>query len=452
VRLAWVQPEDLLPHELVQSVAEGRDTSAVAARWVAAGGSLDVPAGGASSGGVSRRLRELARDLLDELDALPRAAAIDAAEPDDLAGIVATWPDVPALPAPPDRFTLRERLRGAWLGRASGCLLGKPVEGLPRRGIRAILEATGRRPLAGYFTADGLSPDVAARWPWHPSYTAALAENIDGMPEDDDLDFTMLALRVLERCGREFTTEDVAHAWLDDLPAARTYTAERVTYRNLLEGHQPDEAARVRNPFREWIGAQIRADLFGWVCPGRPRDAARLAWRDARLSHTRNGVYGAMFVAAVNAAALVVDDVRTVLVQGLGVVPPTSRLARAIRVGVDLADEGADREDALDALDAAYGHLHWVHVLNNAALVAYALAASDGDFTAGITTAVTGGWDTDSDGATVGAVLGAMAGERRVPSAWTAPLRDYVNSCVPGFDGASLIALADRTHALLDLD
>ncbi|MBO0830153.1 MAG: ADP-ribosylglycohydrolase family protein, partial [Streptosporangiales bacterium] len=78
MRLDWVQPEDLLPHELVQSVAEGRDTSAVAARWVAAGGALDVPAGGASDGGVSGRLRELARDLLAELDAMPRASAIDA--------------------------------------------------------------------------------------------------------------------------------------------------------------------------------------------------------------------------------------------------------------------------------------------------------------------------------------------------------------------------------------
>lgn len=449
MRLEWVQPEDLLPHELVQSVAEGRNTSAVAARWVAAGGSLDVPAGGASTGGVSRRLRELARDLLDELDALPRAAAVDAAEPDDLPGIVGTWPDVPALPAPPDRFTLRERLRGAWLGRAAGCLLGKPVEGIPRRGIRAILEATGRWPLAGYLTAEGLPPDVGARWAWHPSHTESLAENIDGTPEDDDLDFTMLALRLLEQRGREFTTGDVARAWLEDVPAGRLFTAERVTYRNLLEGHPPEEAARVRNPFREWIGAQIRADLYGWVCPGRPRDAARLAWRDARLSHTRNGVYGAMFVAAANAAALVVDDVRTVLVQGLGVVPPTSRLAKAIRSGLALADAGVEREEAFEALHAAYGHLHWVHVLNNAALVAYAVAASDGDYTAGITTAVSGGWDTDSDGATVGALLGAIAGERRIPSSWTAPLRDRVASCVPGFDGESLTALADRTHALV---
>ncbi|MDQ3616768.1 MAG: ADP-ribosylglycohydrolase family protein [Actinomycetota bacterium] len=50
-----------------------------------------------------------------------------------------------------------------------------------------------------------------------------------------------------------------------------------------------------------------------------------------------------------------------------------------------------------------YGDLHWVHVLNNAA--ALALARSDDAFTEAVCTAVTGGWDTDSVGATVGSVL-----------------------------------------------
>ncbi|MFB6774816.1 ADP-ribosylglycohydrolase family protein, partial [Streptomyces sp. NPDC056337] len=38
LRLTWVQPEDLIGHELRQAALEGRDASAVAARWEAAGG------------------------------------------------------------------------------------------------------------------------------------------------------------------------------------------------------------------------------------------------------------------------------------------------------------------------------------------------------------------------------------------------------------------------------
>ena len=36
----------------------------------------------------------------------------------------------------------------------------------------------------------------------------------------------------------------------------------------------------------------IRADAYGYACPGRPELAAELAWRDAGLTHRRTGIYG----------------------------------------------------------------------------------------------------------------------------------------------------------------
>ena len=84
--------------------------------------------------------------------------------------------------------------------------------------------------------------------------------------------------------------------WLDELPAGRTFTAERIAYRNLLSGLEPPLTARHRNPFREWIGALIRADVHGWTNPGDPAAAAEQAHRDATLTHTANGVYAAMFI------------------------------------------------------------------------------------------------------------------------------------------------------------
>ena len=53
--------------------------------------------------------------------------------------------------------------RGAWLGRAAGCVLGKPVENIPREGIRAIAQGTGNWPVRGWFTAEGLDPAVTER-------------------------------------------------------------------------------------------------------------------------------------------------------------------------------------------------------------------------------------------------------------------------------------------------
>ncbi|MFH8343279.1 ADP-ribosylglycohydrolase family protein [Streptomyces sp. NPDC018045] len=506
LRLSWVQPEDLVGHELRQAAEDGRDASAVEHRWRAAGGHPAPDRSGASPRPVDPSLRTLAGRLLDELAALPSPLADD--EPTDLPAIKAACPDWPPAPTPapgtspvpgppgpadsresPESPThpgtleppgpraslkqpkpasspseqpsppgsLRARLEAAWLGRAAGCLLGKPVEKLPLAGIRALAQGTGNWPLRGWFTEVGLDPEIAARYPWNiRSRATSLAENIDGMPEDDDLDHPVLGLLLLQRHGHGFRTTDVARLWLDELPAGRTFTAERVAYRNLLDGIEPPHTASYRNPFREWIGALIRADIFGWTRPGDPAAAAEAAWRDGTLTHTANGVYGEMFAAAAIArAAGGRTDVHGCLRAGLAVVPRRSRLARAVRFGIEAAHAeptgtAAGFADVVDRLHRAFGHHHWVHVLPNAALLAAALTHADGSFCGSVCRVVSGGWDTDSNGATAGSIAGLLAGAPdALPSRWTAPLRNRLATTVSDLNGIGFDTLAARTAELV---
>ncbi|MFJ8190290.1 ADP-ribosylglycohydrolase family protein [Streptomyces sp. NPDC096094] len=445
LRLTWVQPEDLIGHELRQAAQDGRDPSSIAARWRAAGGREAPARAGSSARPASPRLRLLAEDLLDELSGLPSPSADE--EPTELDRIRALCPDWPARRS---GAVSRARLEAAWLGRAAGCLLGKPVEKLPLTGIRLLAEAAGNWPPTTYFTARGVPENLTATYPWNRrSAPTSLAEHIDGMPEDDDLDYPLINLLLLQRHGRTFTTADVARVWLDELPAGRTFTAERIAYRNLLTGLEPPHTARHRNPFREWIGALIRADVHGWTNPGDPAAAAAQAHRDATLTHTANGVYAAMFAAAVIAtAATGRHDVHACLRTGLAVVPPGSRLAEAVRHGIRLAETHADFDTVVDALHARHSPTHhWVHAVPNTALIAAALTHADGDFTGSVSRAVSGGWDTDSNGATAGSVAGLLAGSpAALPEHWTAPLKNRLATSVGDFDGTGFDTLAHLTH------
>jgi ADP-ribosylglycohydrolase len=261
------------------------------------------------------------------------------------------------------------------------------------------------------------------------------------VPEDDDLNFTMLAVALLERCGAGFDALDVAKLWLDFLPAGRIFTAERVALRNLLEAYLPPATATRRNPFREWVGARLRVDAYGWAAGGDPVRAARMAWHDAVVSHTANGVYAAMFMAAAHAASLGADTAAECAEVGLSVVPRRSRLAEALRTAREL--RGA-WEEVVDGLYARYGGLHPVHAINNTALVAAALYRFE-DFSSAVGAVVQAGWDTDTNGAAVGSIFGALG---PIEARWSARLERRFASSLPTFDGITLTELVDRTRAV----
>jgi ADP-ribosylglycohydrolase len=381
------------------------------------------------------------RSFLAALASAPRSPDWPYEEPSELAAIEAAQPPAPERAAAPlEEPVLRDRIAGAWLGRCAGCTLGKPVEIWSRADIRSYLTALGAYPIEDYLppSVDGL-PELDVSW------TESTRGRINGVPRDDDIDYTLLGLHVLETYGDGFSTQDVAREWLNLLPFHKVYTAERAAYRNLVGGLPVPETATHVNPYREWIGAQIRADAFGYACPGQPARAARLAFQDARLSHTANGIYGEMWAAALIAASFTEPTMAAALDSALAVIPARSRLAEALAGVRQLHAGGLDWESARDAIERRHGALSPVHTINNAAVVTAALLWGGGDFTRTIGLAVQGGWDTDCNGATAGSAFGAMHGARALAPHWTDPFHDHVRSALFGFDGARLSDLIART-------
>jgi ADP-ribosylglycohydrolase len=345
------------------------------------------------------------------------------------------------MPGKPGEREVADRLLGAWQGRAAGCLLGKPVEGWAAPKIRAQLAKAGAWPLADYFPAKHWEPLLKGR----PDLVRCLKGRINCSARDDDMDYPILNLLVLEKYGSRFTAADVGKIWLERMPIWQVFTAERAAYGALIRDVWPPRTAVFLNPYREWIGAQIRADLWGWVNPGDPARAAEFAMRDASLSHVKNGVYGEMWVAAALAAVLGGAEIRGALKAGLAVIPEKSRLAEAIRNTAWWCQTSRNWEEVLANIRHTYGRYSWVHTINNACLVVMALLCGEGDFGRTISIAVMGGWDTDCNGATAGSITGAMLGAKGLPAKWIAPMNDRLE-CGLALEGAMTISsLARRT-------
>ncbi len=436
MKITWLDPRELLVHELQQQTEEGNEVSSLRQRWEVL----------QSTCHDEEELRRHALKLLDEIS--HSALQNFDSEPSGLTEI-APLLSSSSRALPKLSFSEKElydRILGGWLGRAAGCLLGKPVEKHSRAVIRELLESNRTWPLSDYITARDIPQELLQKYPWNRhDGRESLKENIVCMPEDDDLNYSMLNLHVLEKFGPDFTTENIAECWLSMLPVLSTFTAERVAYLNLLNGMRPPQTATFRNPYREWIGAQIRADLWGWAAPGNPERAAQWAWRDARLSHVRNGIYGEMFFAAAIAAAFVSSNVQEIIAQGLQQIPEHSSLADAVRFALMLPQKERTWEGAVDRLYEKFGHYHWVHTMNNAALVVTALVYDEGDYERSICNVAMGGWDTDSNGATAGSILGTMHGAKRLPEKWISPLRNRMRSSLKGFDNSTFDDLAQRT-------
>ena len=426
---------DLVEYEYRQLRESGFDVSGIQAASAA------IPAGD---------LQRLESTYL-ELTRTVRAPGWRYQEPNQLPDILAAMPArSTADPARAVPDGLADRILGGWLGRIAGCNLGKPVEDgafWTAARLRTYLELAGAYPLRDYVPAlDPMPEGFRLRECW-PETTRGL---VRGSARDDDIDYSILALWLVEQHGFELTTGQVADALLAYLPYARVFTAERTALVNLLHNVPIAKVGETRNPYREWIGAQIRADVFGWVLPGRPGTAAELVFRDAFLTHRGNGIYAAMWAAALVSIACVSRTVSGAFEESLDYVPAQSRLAEALRAVQDLHRACLSWDEALETIQTRFGDYSWVHSINNACLVAAGLLWGEGDFSTTVGLTVQGGWDTDSNAATAGSVVGTVTGAAKLPRHFIEPLEDRTRSAVFGYDNSRISDLARRTVRLAE--
>lgn len=345
----------------------------------------------------------------------------------------------------PDKEELYKKIYGAWMGRICGCLLGKPLEGNKTENFVPLLKKSGNYPMHRYI----LSTDETKGM-----HDGAWADVIENAPDDDDTNYTILAQLLIENYGLDFTPEHVSRMWLDYQPPKAYWTAERIAYRNFVAGYWPPYSAVYKNPYREWIGAQIRGDYYGYINPGNPELAAEMAWRDASISHVKNGIYGEMFVAAMLACAAVTDNLEDIIRGGLAQIPYQSRLCQGILKIIDDFHNGTSQEACFARIHSLYDEHNdhdWIHTISNASIVTASLLYGGGDYGRSICMAVETGFDTDCNGATVGSVLGMRNGVDCIGEQWKAPVHDKVDTEIFGIEKVKITDCVDLTMKHIEL-
>lgn len=390
---------------------------------------------------ILEKAEAILKNALTEIKNLPIDIDLAKKEPNDLNSIRLLRPPGPRrLWKEFNKEQYEEKIAGALLGRMAGCTLGAPVEFWSIEKMELLARETGMNfPPTDYWTY--VPEPLVKRYETSPreSYTRS---KMNGVPVDDDIMYTILGLLIVEEFGLDFTTEQVGKAWLKYLPFA--CTAEKIALENLKSGISAYEAGEKNNPYCEWIGADIRADPWGYLAPGMPERAAAMAYRDAYLSHRRQGIYGAMFFSAAISAAFAVDHPVTALEIGLTEIPKECALAKAVRWALKIAPQIKNYRQARDAIEQHFKGMSRVHTINNACLTIFGLTIGGTDFTRVIGETVAMGMDNDCTAATAGSIVGAIVGKKGVPSHWYDNFNNTVYSYLNGMPEFKIHELEER--------
>lgn len=316
----------------------------------------------------------------------------------------------------PDDETLYRQIHAGWLGEIIGSALGTAVEGFQ---TDRLFEVFGE--IDGYVK---------------PPETM-----------NDDITFELVLLKAFAEKGYAISSDDIADKWVGLIPFA--YTAEGVALNHLCNGIYPPTSGHLVNPYREMIGAAMRAAICGVLAPGRPELAADLAWRDGCISHHNNGILAEVFNAVIVSMAYVEKDMRTVLEKAIQAIPADSEIYTVLDFAREACKKCATYREALKMCEERYKHYNWVHSYYNMCAEVIAITFAGNDFSRCMTILMMAGQDNDCTGGPIGHAYGVMLGEEGIGERFIAPLQDRLDTYVRTMETQKISDLSRDTLAAI---
>ncbi len=340
------------------------------------------------------------------------------------------------------------KVLGSWIGRVVGDFIGIPVELKSYEDIKSIYGKITNYP-----------------------------EAIDLDHVNDDEMYEIIALIALEKYGVDITAKEIAHEWVNLLNREDyVFTAEKIALNNLKAKIQPPQSGILNNFYFDFIGAQMRADIWGLITPGCPNLAKKYAEIDGSISHAGVGVEGEVYIAVIISQSFFENDIRKNIEMALQYLPSEkeSLYSQMVIKAINIYDQNPNdfraarkyliknvwiKEMVEKVLNASSvfpierrillnTRLGAVHVLPNIGIIILALLYGALDkhdpFGKSICIAAMMGYDTDCNCGNIGAIIGAQLGADKIPSKWKDPLQDTFSTYVKGYETWNISELSRR--------
>lgn len=260
---------------------------------------------------------------------------------------------------------------------------------------------------------------------------------------NDDITFEIAFLNAFDREGYGVSSAAIAEEWVALVPSG--WSAEEIALKNIANGIYPPESGYAHNPFREWIGAQMRGAICGMVAPGNPKEAARLAWTDAIVSHANNGVLGEIFNAVFVSLAFVEQDIRKIVELAVEAIPADSEYYDFVSTTLNWCRQHEDWQETWKLCEEKFKEYNWIHAYPNAMAQIVALWYGNGDFEETLHIIAMVGQDVDCNAAQIVTALGIMNGRDSIDNKWTDPIGDELNTYLRNMKKMSITGLSDWT-------
>lgn len=320
---------------------------------------------------------------------------------------------------------LRDRVNACWIGKNIGGTLGGPFER-----EKHINTCTG-------FTTPAGEP----------------------LP-NDDLDLQLIWLSAVRQLGPEnVTATTLGEYWLEFItPFWEEYGISKA---NMRRGIMPPICGQYRNHMKHSNGAWIRTEVWATLYPGEVEKAVHYAYQDACVDHgCGEGTYSALFMAALQSAAFLVQDIRKLINIGLSKIPETCRIHKYVTKIVECYENGytwLETRDLITNMSLEDEELGWFQAPANIGYAIIGLLYGESDFKKSLLIACNCGDDTDCSCATVGAVLGIVYGTKIIPDDWKSYIGDDIvtisinMAAGPKYDKLFPKTCTDLTNRIMEL-